>query len=161
MATVAFVVFFVVVGLGVVLVAMRSGSRRPLLDPDRRSGRRAVAWLAGLAVIVLGIGIPVLVGINNNNDAKAQAGAIKLTAAEQRGREVFARNCAQCHTLHATNSVGRVGPNLDDLRPPKVLVTETIKTGRAGGAGQMPAMLVTGADANDVAAFVARVAGHE
>ena len=55
----------------------------------------------------------------------------------------------------ASNAVGKVGPNLDALRPPKVLVIDAIKKGRAQGRGQMPAGLVDGQDAQDVAAYVA------
>jgi mono/diheme cytochrome c family protein len=56
--------------------------------------------------------------------------------------------------------VGKVGPNLDQLRPPKALILDAIKNGRARGQGQMPAGLVDGQDAQDVADFVAKVAGR-
>ena len=53
-----------------------------------------------------------------------------------------------------------MGPNLDQLRPPKALILDAIQKGRARGQGQMPAGLVDGQDAQDVAAFVAAVAGR-
>ncbi|TML97807.1 MAG: cytochrome c [Actinobacteria bacterium] len=80
--------------------------------------------------------------------------------AEVHGRELFTKNCATCHTLRAVNAVGKVGPNLDQLRPPKELVLNAIEAGRARGNGQMPADLVAGQEAKDVAAFVAAVAGR-
>jgi len=76
------------------------------------------------------------------------------------GRAVFAQKCSTCHTLAASNAVGRVGPNLDNLRPPKGLVLDAIKNGRARGQGQMPAGLIDGSDAQDVAAYIAATAGH-
>jgi mono/diheme cytochrome c family protein len=159
-STLVLVLFFVVVGLAVVLVAMRSGSSGPLLDPQKRSGRRAVAWLAALAVAVFGIGVPVAVGITTADQSK-EAGPIELTAHEERGRQVFNRYCVQCHTLGASNAVQEVGPNLDRLRPPRELILDAIENGRARGQGQMPAQLVTGPDAEAVAAYVVRVAGRD
>ena len=73
---------------------------------------------------------------------------------------MFKQHCATCHTLAAANAVGKVGPNLDQLRPPPALIKDAIAKGRARGQGQMPAQLVTGQDANNVAAFVAKVAGR-
>jgi len=76
------------------------------------------------------------------------------------GRELFARTCGTCHTLKGAATTGRVGPNLDQLRPPSALVLNAIEQGRARGAGQMPAALYDGTDARDVASFVAKVAGR-
>jgi mono/diheme cytochrome c family protein len=56
--------------------------------------------------------------------------------------------------------VGKVGPNLDQLHPPQALVIDAIRKGRARGQGQMPANLVDGQDAQEVAAFVAKVGGR-
>ncbi|WP_326924500.1 c-type cytochrome [Capillimicrobium parvum] len=83
-----------------------------------------------------------------------------LTNAQAHGRELFTHNCATCHTLAASNAVGLVGPNLDNLRPNEALVLNAIHQGRARGQGQMPANLVTAQDAKDVAAYVSAVAGR-
>ena len=53
-----------------------------------------------------------------------------------------------------------MGPNLDNLRPPEKLVLDAIHNGRARGNGQMAADLVEGADADDVAAYVAKAVGQ-
>ena len=53
----------------------------------------------------------------------------------------------------------QVGPNLDNLRPPKELVLDAIKNGRSKGNGQMAADLYEGQDAIDVANFVAKAVG--
>ena len=60
----------------------------------------------------------------------------------------------------AANAVAQVGPNLDTLRPPKALVLDAIKNGRAKGNGQMAAGLYQGQDAEDVAAYVAKAVGQ-
>jgi mono/diheme cytochrome c family protein len=95
-------------------------------------------------------------------------GGVHLTAEQQVGRDLFAHACGVCHTLEATKSVGRTGPNLDkrvgeEIATPtgrKALVLSAIKEGRARGLGQMPALLYQGKEAEEVASFVAAVAGH-
>jgi mono/diheme cytochrome c family protein len=115
--------------------------------------------LTVIATLLFGIAIPVAVGIDGAD--QAEAGAVNLTAAQEAGREKFAKACQQCHTLAATNATGRVGPNLDVIRPPKELTVDAILKGRARGRGQMPSLLFTGRDAEEVAEFVAAVAGRD
>ena len=89
-----------------------------------------------------------------------------LSAQQQKGRELFSHSCSLCHTLAAANAVGRIGPNLDKLIPGvaasgrNAFVLSAILEGRARGKGQMPALLYQGKEAEDVASFVAAVAGH-
>jgi mono/diheme cytochrome c family protein len=156
----AFIITFIVVGLVVVAAAFSGGRReseRPR-GPSRR-GRRGVAVAVGIVVLLLGILLPALV-IAAARDTKKAPGGVKLTASDERGREIFAERCATCHTLAAANAVGKVGPNLDQLHPPKPLVLNAIQQGRARGQGQMPAQLVDGQDAQQVSDFVAKVAGR-
>jgi cytochrome c551 len=163
-AALVFVLAFVVLGLSVVFLAFSGGPRGAHERRARpsRASRRAVA--AGTVMVVLGLGVavPLAVAVVNGNDhAKhAPGGVADLTEAEVNGRAVFAKYCATCHTLKASNAVGKVGPNLDVLHPPKALVLDAIKNGRARGRGQMPAGLVDGQDAQGVASYVAAVAGR-
>lgn len=161
MATLALVLFFVVLGLAVVLAAMKSGRRGPLIDSESRGGRRVLAALVVATVALFGVAIPVAVGFFNGGEqsSTAQAG-IELTEDQQKGRELFGRACTQCHTLKAANAVGTVGPSLDALRPNKELTYDAIIKGRARGLGQMPAQLYEGREARQVADFVAAVAGR-
>ena len=161
MQTALFVLFFLVLGLSVVLVAMRSGSKGPVLDSNLKGSRRAVAWLLALSILAFVVAIPLVVVLDNNKNAEAKAGPLRLTKKEQHGREVFNQNCVQCHVLAASSGVQQVGPNLDELRPPKALVLDAIAKGRAGGQGLMPSLVVTGPDAEAVAAYVAKVAGRQ
>jgi mono/diheme cytochrome c family protein len=85
-----------------------------------------------------------------------------LSAAEQHGRELFVQHCGSCHTFDAAGTIGQIGPNLDNIAINEQDVLVAIRTGGgrhshgAGGrTGNMPANLVTGQDAKDVAAFVA------
>jgi mono/diheme cytochrome c family protein len=160
-STLLFVLFFLALGLLVVLVAMRSGSKGPVLDSSRKGSRRALSWLLALSVVAFVVAIPIAVATNNNQNAIKSAGALQLSAQEQRGRQVFNTNCVQCHTLAASNAVQQIGPDLDTLRPPKALILDAIAKGRARGQGQMPDQLVTGPDAQAVAAYVAKVAGRQ
>jgi mono/diheme cytochrome c family protein len=92
-------------------------------------------------------------------------GAIEqpLSPAEQRGQQLFVDHCGSCHTLHAAGTVGQIGPNLDDIAIDEADVMRAIRTGggrhakgqETGPSGNMPRNLVTGVDAEDVAAFVA------
>jgi mono/diheme cytochrome c family protein len=157
----AFVVAFVVIGLAVVAAAFSGSRKRDGRRPKgpTRSSRRAVGAAVGAVVVLIGVFVPALVLAAGRNSDKGPDG-IELNASEEHGREIFHERCSTCHTLKAANAVGRVGPNLDTLRPPKALTLDAIAKGRAQGRGQMPAGLVDGQDAQDVAAFVQKVAGR-
>jgi len=90
------------------------------------------------------------------------------------GQKLFtgAAQCAACHTLSAAGSSGTIGPNLDDaFRSDRqqgfnqsaienvVLDQIRLGSGAVANGTPMPANLVHGQDALDVAAYVASVAG--
>jgi cytochrome c553 len=162
--TLVFVLIFLALGLGVVFAAMRSGRAPSGSKPESRGTARAWAIGIGVIVIVLGVGVPAVVAVSNsNNHASEGIGGVDLSVAQTNGRHLFARNCSTCHTLAGSNAVGRVGPNLDtlnggNLKPAFVL--DAIEHGRARGQGQMPAGLLYGQDARDVAEYVSAVAGR-
>jgi mono/diheme cytochrome c family protein len=159
---IAFIIFWLLVGLIVFFVAIRGGPRgaRQSLHTESKASRRAVA-VGVILLTMAGIAVPTLVlAFNGAHKASVAPGGIKLNSAQQHGRELFSQSCATCHTLAAARAVGRVGPNLDVLRPPQSLVLNAIAMGRANGRGQMPALLYQGRDAQAVASFVAAVAGH-
>ncbi len=172
---VLFIAFWVVLALGVFFIAGSGGpggARRAGMVSRYRSNR-----LLSLTMVVLyvgfGVAIPVLFLHGNHANANAQVGGNKLTANEKSGREIFAFRCGLCHTLAAANTIGKVGPNLDQLKPPYSLVLNTIRNGclqspsspsspeACLGYGTMPAGIIQGRQAQDVAAFVAAVAGKE
>jgi cbb3-type cytochrome c oxidase subunit III len=85
------------------------------------------------------------------------------------GRQLFIDNCGSCHVLEAAGTQGTIGPNLDDAFAgvlkegwQESTVRDVVRgqiaypvvdppTGEPG----MPANIVTGEDADNVAAFVA------
>ena len=87
-------------------------------------------------------------------------------ADQQAGQKLFTQNCGGCHTLAAAGTNGNVGPNLDDAFASdrqqgfkqstiQNVVLDQIRI----AAAPMPRNIVKGQDAQDVAAFVAAVAG--
>jgi mono/diheme cytochrome c family protein len=89
------------------------------------------------------------------------------------GKPLFKEHCASCHTLENAGATGAIGPNLDttfgivraqgfdestilDVVRGQIAYPETETA--TGGPG-MPANLVTGQDADDVAQYVAQCAG--
>jgi mono/diheme cytochrome c family protein len=162
-AALIFVLAFITLGLSVVFMAFTSGPAGARLRAQvaSRRGRMLVAVGATIVIAGLGVAVPLAIAVVNGNDhAKSAPGGVDLNASQASGRAIFAKYCATCHTLRASNAVGRVGPNLDQLHPPKALILNAIAQGRARGNGQMPAGLVDGKDAQDVAAYVSTVAGH-
>ena len=159
---IGFVIFWLALGLGVFLIALRGGPRaaRESLHAESRAGQR-LALVIAVAAAAFGIAVPTLVlAYNGEHKASVAPGGVTLTAAQQHGRYLFGQVCASCHTLAAARADARVGPNLDIERPPYALVLDAIATGRARGMGQMPAMLYQGRDARDVASFVAATVGQ-
>ena len=132
--------------------------------------RRAFLWaaLASAALLTAGCGTGGL-----------QAGA----ADKANGKQLFVEKCGSCHTLADAGTQGKIGPNLDDafsgpreqgfaestirnVVHDQILFPVTnpsgVNVGKNGVETKvtgMPAKLVSGDDANDVAAYVASVAG--
>jgi mono/diheme cytochrome c family protein len=129
---------------------------------------RALGLLAGIAFLAAGCGTGGL-----------QSGK----ADRENGKRLFIQKCGSCHTLADAGTQGTIGPNLDDafagpreqgfkessirnVVHDQILYPVTNPSGLDVGPNGvekkvtgMPAKLVTGEDANDVAAYVASVAG--
>ena len=72
------------------------------------------------------------------------------------GRELFSNSCGGCHTLADAETSGASGPNLDELKPD----VDRVKQAIAQGPGIMPENLYEGAEADQVAEYVAEAAGN-
>jgi len=124
-----------------------------------------LAALAALALVASGCGVGTG-GVEGQGDVS-------------RGKEIFLHgvngkpSCAVCHTLADAGTTGKVGPNLDDAFASdraqgfkqatiRQVVADQIRfAGNYGSTGPtMPRNLVTGADLEAVASYVASVAGQ-
>jgi mono/diheme cytochrome c family protein len=120
-------------------------------------GRRALALLAvAVALVLAGCGGDETTGFSGADPAN--------------GKELFVGEgqCASCHALSDAGSIAQVGPDLDDafgFSCKQGFKRDTFYSVVLGQIdlpardGEMPADLVTGQDAADVAAYVATAAG--
>lgn len=115
------------------------------------------ALVAGVAFVSSGCGVQTGVAASGGADLA-------------HGQQLFISTCGGCHTLAAAGTKGVIGPNLDaayqqprengfDPTSFEALVREQIQTGFPYvRPTPMPANLLKGQDAQDVAAYVAAVA---
>lgn len=83
------------------------------------------------------------------------------------GKALFVKDCASCHTLADAKAQGTIGPNLDDAFSSDKQQGFDLSTIMNAVRGQisipdppMPANLVRGADAADVATYIAKCSGN-
>jgi mono/diheme cytochrome c family protein len=155
------IVPFVVVGLLVMFVAF-SGGPSAAREAYLTRGRRAFSLSMLLLYLALGVAVPAAV-IAARGEAEGGTGSLRsveATPIETDGKDLFIANCKSCHTLEAVQAYGVTGPNLDELGGlDRERVLQAIERG-GSGSGRMPPELLTGADAEAVATYVANVAGR-
>ena len=161
MELLAFLIPFVLLGAAVLFIAF-SGGPGKAREAYLTRGGAAFKVFVTVAFVVLGVAVPALV-LDNRDEASVGTGALRsehLTERESNGKSLFRQRCASCHTLGAVNARGVTGPNLDRIGK---VNQARIKTAiRIGGTGQgrMPAGLLSGPDADDVAEYLTAVAGR-
>jgi mono/diheme cytochrome c family protein len=158
----AFVLLFVLLGLGAFFLAMSGGPRgaRERMRTQSRRSRRGGVLLFAFTILLLGVAVPAVVIATDKDRASIPEANIKhLTALQKKGQELFGQRCRNCHTLKAANATANVGPDLDDAPRDKTLVLNAINEGRSGDLGQMPRQVFEGEDAEAVAEFVAVATG--
>ncbi|HEY5052123.1 MAG TPA: c-type cytochrome [Solirubrobacterales bacterium] len=129
----------------------------------------------GLLVVFLAVLIPWL-AFRDRGDAAT--GAQDVPANLKIGQTLFQTNCGTCHTLYAAGTDGNYAPNLDVLLAPlgppsgpeaaqtikqtKSRVLNAIENGvdSTTTTGRMPAGILNGQQAHEVAEFVAQTAGE-
>jgi mono/diheme cytochrome c family protein len=127
---------------------------------DRRAGKR---WILGGALAAAALAVLPGCDLQESSDT-------------ERGEQLFIQKCGSCHALTAAGTTATVGPNLDlafkaarasgfDQDTFEGVIESQIANPRPASPEDvevyMPADLVTGDDAADVAAYVASVAGVE
>ncbi len=148
------------------------GGLSKALQTTSKSGSRALNTGLVFVYVAFGIALPLVFILGNRANSDAKVAGIKLTAAEQVGRELFGEHCATCHTLAGDNAVGEVGPNFNKLHVTEAKVLHTLANGCLQnptsaevnqlclGYGNMPADILEGRQATDVAKFLAAVSGR-
>src|SRR3954470_24837808 len=163
MDVVGFLAPWILIGIGVIFVSF-SGGPGAAREAYLTGGRRAFGVLIVLTYIGIGIAIPAVViasrGTREGNSTHLSQTKLRDTKADVRnGKMLFTESCAACHNLDAVNARGVTGPDLDKIGP--VTPGRVLSAIKGGGTGQdrMPAGLLQGQNAKDVAAFVSVVAG--
>lgn len=130
----------------------------------------------GLLIVLLAVVIPYWAFAV---DGDSESGGRDTPAGMEEAKTLFQTNCGNCHALYAAETDGNFGPNLDEqlapTGPPAVgteagdsaiegtseRVLAAIENGFQGNdRGRMPAGILTGAQAEEVAEYVATVAGR-
>ena len=164
MAVFAFVVLFLLLGLGAFFLGMAGGPKgaRQRIQTQSRRGRRGATALFLLTILLLGVIVPAaVIATDKSRDSIPEANVKELTDLQKRGQKLFGQRCRNCHTLKAANATAKVGPSLDEPPRNKSLVLDAIEKGRANGNGNMPKAVFVGEDAEAVAEFVAVASGGE
>jgi mono/diheme cytochrome c family protein len=129
----------------------------------RRMTLRKPASLALMAALALG---GTACGTRNVNLNKEDAGNASL----QNGADLFSERCSGCHTIDSAGARGSKptkersggertnGPNFNVRREQKDDILYAIRNGGFSGA-IMPANIVVGSDAQDVANYLSKYAG--
>ena len=164
-------ILYLVLGVGVpaIVIASRGeaeGAKGRLRDISLSSrdehGKRVFRVTVPILYLVLGVGVPAIV-IASRGEAEGAKGRLRdvsLNSRDEHGKRLFRETCASCHSLDAVNARGVTGPDLDEIG--QVTKSRVLNAIRIGGTGQkrMPAGLLQGQDADDVAGYVSKVAGR-
>jgi mono/diheme cytochrome c family protein len=126
--------------------------------------KRSTLWIFGLVAVLFAIVIPAWAISREGGESAAPQ---DVPAELEGGKELFVTNCGSCHTLYKAGTDGVVGPDLDELLAPpsptppdpQTISPRVLAAVEEGVAGRMPAGILTGSQAEEVADFVAQVAG--
>lgn len=124
----------------------------------------------GILAVCLAVLIPLWAYLSNADD---NTGVREVPASLAAGKHLFDVNCGTCHTLAAAGTDGNFAPNLDNLLAPsgpptsqstikatKQRVLNAINNGvDSSTPGRMPAGILSGQQAEQVANFVSQEAG--
>ena len=129
----------------------------------------------GLVLVLLAVLIPLWAFMSAGDPAR---GRMEVPENLKAGQTGFQDNCGNCHKLYAAGTDGDYGPDLDQKLAPagtpegpdaasqiegtKASVLNTLEMGADDPTvpGRMPAGIVAGPVAEEIAAFVAATAGR-
>jgi hypothetical protein len=153
---------FVLLGIGVVFIAFTGGPGRAREVYLTRGNR---VFRVAILVIYVGCGIAVpAVVLANRGESEGGVGPLQtaeLSSKDEDGKNLFRQRCASCHNLDAVNARGVTGPDLDEIGDvTRQRIENAIRIGGTG-QGRMPAGLLSGSEARDVADYLSKVAGKQ
>jgi mono/diheme cytochrome c family protein len=129
----------------------------------------------GLVLAFLAVVVPAWAFMRDGDPNRAQT---EVPANLKSGQSLFVDNCGNCHKLYAAGTYGDFGPDLDQQLAPagtpegpdaasqiegtKAQVLSAIELGADDPtvSGRMPAGIVSGPVADEIAEFVAQTAGR-
>ena len=159
METVGFLAPFVLIGVAVLFIAFSGGPGRAREIYLTRGGT-GVRLVLPVLYVGLGIALPAAVIVDKEEGTASTPQLAREHPNEdlKNGKNLFLQTCASCHSLEAVGARGVTGPSLDELGG--LQAERVLGTIERGGTGQkrMPAALLEGENARDVAAFVAKTA---
>jgi mono/diheme cytochrome c family protein len=116
--------------------------------------RVRLGLLVSVAVLVT-IGALMMTACDSDQQSSS-----KVVGDPVRGEHFFAMYCSGCHALNAARATGRVGPNLDKMKPSYARVVRQVTNPRFRPGTLDPSMMTfgpgtfTGSEIRDIAAFV-------
>ena len=152
---------FVVAGIAVLFIAFAGGAGAAREMYLTRGGK-IFTFTILILYVALGVVVPAAV-IASRGEAEGGVGALRSeqpSKDDEFGKELFIQNCRSCHTLAAVQAHGVTGPNLDELGGlDRQRVLNAIKRGGTGD-GRMPANILQGQNAQDLANWLSQAAGQ-
>jgi mono/diheme cytochrome c family protein len=129
-----------------------------------RRVKRSTLVIFGLVAVLCVVLIPAWAISREGSESSAPQ---SVDSGQEEGKELFITNCGSCHTLYKAGTDGVVGPDLDEIlappspTPPEASTIEprVLAAIEEGVQGKMPADILSGEQAKQVAEFVSQVAG--
>lgn len=128
----------------------------------------------GLVLVFLAVVVPAW-AFMKDGDPHSSDGRENVPANLENGQSLFIDSCGNCHKLYAAGTYGEFGPDLDQKLAPSGTSTDPtvidgvksqVLSAIGQGAddpsisGRMPAGIVAGVEAEEIANFVAATAGR-
>jgi mono/diheme cytochrome c family protein len=116
----------------------------------------------GVFALIFAVAIPY---IAISKEGESDSADVTVASSDEEAKELFQTNCGSCHTLASAGTDGVVGPNLDQLlgaggADPEANTERVLTAIDEGLGGRMPAGILGGEQAEQVASFVSRTAGQ-
>jgi mono/diheme cytochrome c family protein len=121
--------------------------------------KRNFAYFAAFAVLMV-VAVPLWAFETEGSQSSSPN---RVADEDQHAKELFALNCGLCHTMERAGTHGVIAPDLDELLgtgTPEANEPRVLNAIENGIAGRMPAGILEDVQAEEVADFVARVAGQ-